>query len=120
MASRILIVEDEPLIAFELIEYLTGLGYDVTGPMADVASAMAALDATPFEAAVLDANLGRETSQPIAARLREDGVPFVVVTGYSRTQHPALFAGAPFLSKPVNIEILAILLKDLTAGRTTA
>jgi DNA-binding response OmpR family regulator len=112
--TRILIVEDEPLIALDLAEIVAAGGFEVVGPALDVATALRLLDAPSCEAAVLDVNLGRETSAPIAAALRQSGIPFLVVSGYSRTQRPKDFAAAPVLSKPANSAALIAMLNGLT------
>ncbi|HEX4893392.1 MAG TPA: hypothetical protein VFV47_08885 [Hyphomicrobiaceae bacterium] len=102
MPMRVLVVEDEPLIALDLVDILTEGGFQVLGPVSLVADALRLIESEGCDAAVLDVNLGRETAEPIAMYLRECGTPFLVLSGYSRAQHPPGFDGAPSLAKPVS------------------
>jgi CheY-like chemotaxis protein len=80
---RILIVEDEYIIAADLAQLLEGLGVTVIGPVGSVADALALLAGEPaIDAAVLDVTLGTEKIFPVADALRARGVPFVFATGY--------------------------------------
>lgn len=109
---RVLLVEDEFLLALDLAQQLEAAGFEVIGPAATVAEARQALQNDGCNAAVLDVNLGRgETSEPIAHDLIGLGVPIVVVSGYARSQHPAVFQGYPMLVKPVRINTLVAELK---------
>jgi CheY-like chemotaxis protein len=103
---RILVVEDEPLVAMEITQVLNEAGFVVIGPTRAVAPALAFIDESGCDAAVLDINLGGETSEPIAWRLLASGTPFVTLSGYSRTQHPPVFNGARALAKPLRPELL--------------
>jgi PAS domain S-box-containing protein len=100
--KRVLVVEDETLVAFELAAELEKTGFTVLGPAASVGQAMRLLDHERCHAAVLDINLGSSTSEPIAQRLIELGVPFITVSGYAPSQRPSVFKDAPFLPKPLN------------------
>ena len=104
--SRILVVEDEPLVAIEIAHILKKAGFDVIGPARSVAPALSLIEERGCDAAVLDINLGGETSEPVAWRLLTRGAPFVALSGYSRTQHPPVFSGAPALAKPVRPALL--------------
>ncbi len=109
--SSILVVEDEPLVAIEIAQVLNEAGFAVIGPTRAVAPALSLLDESGCDAAVLDINLGGETSEPIAWRLLARGTPFVTLSGYSRTQHPPVFNSAPALAKPLRPELLIAELK---------
>jgi CheY-like chemotaxis protein len=114
MNARVLIVEDDALLALDLAAQLSGRGCTVVGTPSSVAAALAILDqATAFDVAVLDVNLGRETSEPIAHRLILKGTPFLVISGYAATQHPSIFQGVPALTKPVRLERLLAELSKL-------
>jgi DNA-binding response OmpR family regulator len=118
MKNRILIVEDESLIAMFISEMLETAGFEVVGPCQTVAQALAQL-AIPdcCDAAVLDASLRNESAVPVAKALVALGVPFVVATGYNLSQLPAELAAAPILTKPVNSEVLiADLRRFLSTG----
>lgn len=80
---RILLVEDEPLIAFALEDMVIELGYEVIGPAFRLTEGLTLAGGEQFEAAVLDVNLNEERSFPIADLLQERGIPFLFATGYA-------------------------------------
>ena len=104
--KRVLIVEDEALVAAGLATSLEKAGHDVIGPANTVDEALALLDAEGCEVAVLDVNLGRETSERVTQTLHQRSIPYVGLTGYNRDQVPESFAGVPLLTKPVRIDAL--------------
>jgi len=79
--KRILVVDDEPLIAMMLEDILDDLGCAVVGPALGADEAEALAREAAIDAAILDLNLGDRTSHSIAALLRERGIPFVVASG---------------------------------------
>ncbi|HEX6011198.1 MAG TPA: response regulator [Geminicoccaceae bacterium] len=79
---RVLVVEDELIVAFLLEDMLAGLGCAVVGPAARVDQALALLDAEAIDAALLDVNLNGHKSYPVADALAARGVPFVFSTAY--------------------------------------
>jgi CheY-like chemotaxis protein len=98
---RVLVVEDEILVAMMIEDLLERLGATVAGSAGSVEAALAALDGPPPDAAILDANLGGALSGPVARRLDALAVPFVVATGYvEHTLADPRLAGAPRLVKP--------------------
>jgi DNA-binding response OmpR family regulator len=99
-------VEDEPLVAMEFSQTLSEAGFVVIGPAESVARALALLAQFGCDAAVLDINLGTETSEPVARELIKLGVPFTTISGYSREQLPANMRTAPLLGKPVSPAML--------------
>jgi two-component sensor histidine kinase len=103
---RILIVEDEALVAIEIAHALTGAGFDVIGPARSVPMALDLLRRSGCDAAVLDINLGRETAEAIAIELTANNTPFVTLSGYSPEQHHAAFGAAPALKKPLRLHVL--------------
>ncbi len=103
---RILVVEDEPLIAMDFSQTLSEAGFVVIGPANSVAQALALLAQFGCDAAMLDVNLGKETSEAIARELIRLGRPFVATCGYSREQMPGIMQTAPLLGKPVSSEML--------------
>lgn len=92
---RVLVVEDSYLIACSLRRILSDLGCRVVGPAASVEQALRVIERDGCDAAILDINLGKETSLPIAEILLERSTPFFFVTGYTS---PAL-AGIEFKSR---------------------
>jgi DNA-binding response OmpR family regulator len=108
---RILILEDEPLVAIEMMRDLKSAGFEVVGPALTVVKALALIGREGCDAAVLDIRLGSETSEPVAMKLLSEGIPFVSMTGYARDDQPAVFQSAPMLSKPVRMHELIQLLR---------
>jgi DNA-binding response OmpR family regulator len=107
---RVLVVDDEPMLALDVACEVANAGYEVVGPVGSVDAALALIEQIGCDIAILDVNLGRETAEPIALVLRDRNIPFIVVSGYARSQQPAAFAAAPFLPKPISTaELLAAL-----------
>jgi len=101
---RILVVEDEYMVAELLCTILEGFGCHVIGPCATVAEAVAAVRANKLDCAVLDVNLDGNSSGPVAAALNAAAVPFVVATGYGDLSlMDAMFDQAPRIHKPFDI-----------------
>jgi PAS domain S-box-containing protein len=111
---RVLVVEDEAIVALEIEQNLRDAGFEVVGPAARVAEALGFLKDFGCDAAVLDINLGGETSEPIARILSDRGTPFVTVSGYSPDQRPSGFSGGAFLTKPLRAELLVAQLRRCT------
>lgn len=80
--KRILVLEDEPLVAMLLEEMLLDFGCEVIGPAYSIAQAVPLALEQPLDAAVLDINVNGEMSHSVAAILHSRGVPFVFATGY--------------------------------------
>jgi CheY-like chemotaxis protein len=107
LGCRVLVVEDEFLIALDIEQILAGLGCIVIGPAPSVARALALIDREAPDFAILDVNLGRERSAPVAEALRARGVPFALATGHNSRQLPeAVFLDAPHLGKPLDHHLL--------------
>jgi DNA-binding response OmpR family regulator len=112
---RVLVVEDDPLLAAELQDALERAGACILGPVPSVRAAMAMLSAHVPDAAVLDVNLRSRSSAPVADALRDKSVPVVLVTAYDRDSldDPRL-GGAPVLCKPLRaMELMRVLLRVL-------
>lgn len=114
---RILIVEDEFLVADDIATSLEDLGYAVIGPVATVSEALGLVAGEPIDGVVLDANLDGVSSAPVAAELTARGVPFIVVTGYGRLDLPtSQLNDAPRVTKPCNMaelgRVLATVLRS--------
>jgi DNA-binding response OmpR family regulator len=117
MPERVLVVEDEPLIAFDVADHLRQAGFEVVGPATSVSAALKLLDSQGCDLAVLDVNLGRETAAPIADVLYSKSLPFVALSGYSSEQLPEIFQRAPMLTKPVDSKKLVHLLRGCLEAR---
>ncbi|RYY27121.1 MAG: response regulator [Sphingomonadales bacterium] len=98
--KRILIIEDEPVVALELVAILEDAGALVVGPVATADSALATIADTPVDAALLDGNLQGEMADEIAAALAARGVRFLFVSGYGRDHLPADFGQIMVVTKP--------------------
>jgi len=115
---RVLVIEDEMLVAMEFESLLQRQGCAVVGPASTVDRALALLDHDQPDAALLDLNLNGEPASAVAVALRTRGVPFVLVTGYGEAQstEPEL-QGAPRVDKPVNHqELVRALARVMDAG----
>jgi DNA-binding response OmpR family regulator len=104
--SSILIVEDEPMLAFALEQFLIDAGFDIAGVMGRLETALAIIESGGFDAAILDANLAGVSAGPAASALAARGTPFIVVSGYLPEQHQNAFSGAVCLQKPCRPESL--------------
>ncbi len=104
--TRILILEDEAIIALYLAQELTEAGYEVMGPLASTEEALRLINPGGCDGALLDVDLGTETSEVVAIWLAERGIPFVGLSGYAEDSRPAGFKGVPMLKKPVEIKQL--------------
>jgi DNA-binding response OmpR family regulator len=110
--SRVLVVEDEPLIAMMLEDFLDALGCEVVGVADTVASGLALIRTGGFDAAILDLNLvDGESSDPIAVRLREMGIPFAVSSGDAGAT--VRFGDRPRLVKPYTISDLERIMGEM-------
>ena len=107
---KVLVVEDEALVAMLVEDALLDAGFDVMGPAATVAEALALLEAEAPDAVVLDLNLAGETSTPVADMLVRRGIPYVIATGYGASGLPPGHQDAMVLAKPYDpAELTAML-----------
>lgn len=115
MNGRILITEDEALVALEIEMVVNDAGYSVAGMASNQSKAIKIIDAGECDAAIIDANLSGTSAEPIADRLRTAGIPFVVVSGYSADQINWL-QDAPLIGKPFSTTHLTSALHRLLDG----
>lgn len=113
---RILVVEDEVMIALMIEGLLIGYGCTVVGPIARLAPAQEAARGGGFDCAILDVNLKGERVHPVADILAERGIPFAFITGYGDAGNGARFDGRPVLHKPFKHQELQALLTSLVAA----
>jgi CheY-like chemotaxis protein len=110
----ILVVEDEAIIGLGFAAMLENSGFDVVGPVGDLGQAMALLDAHDCALAILDVSLARgETSEPLARRLRHEGIPFFLVSGAAQKDSRPDFAEARSLTKPVGARRLVATVHEM-------
>jgi two-component sensor histidine kinase/CheY-like chemotaxis protein len=103
---RVLVVEDEALVAMMIKETLAEFGFHVLGPLSTASEALVAAQDGKVDAAVLDINLGDDLVYAVAEILLARGVPFVFVTGYDADSVDSRFADIPVLQKPIERESL--------------
>jgi CheY-like chemotaxis protein len=112
----ILIVEDEPLIAMMLEDFLDSLGHRIAGSCETVADALAIVEKGDFDVAIIDVQLKNgEKVWPVADRLADTGKPFILATGGHVEPPPARHADAPILSKPYTIDAIEPALAEACA-----
>jgi len=114
---RVLLVEDEMILAWLIQDMLVDLGCVAIGPAATVNQALAMLDAQAIDAAVLDVNLNGQTSYAIADALVARGLPFVFSTGYDKDSLAERYRTVPVLQKPYHQSELSDALATLWAPK---
>ena len=113
---NILVVEDEPLIAMMLEDFLETLGHRVHASCDNLGDAVARCQEGGFDLAILDVNLKGELVWPAATELRARGLPFVIASGGHVEPPPAEFANVPLLEKPYTIDRIAPVLEQAAAA----
>ena len=106
---RILVVEDEMMVAMVLEDMLTGFGCDVV-KAARVAKAIHLIATDRIDGAILDVNVAGEPVYPVARALQTRGIPFIFSSGYGAGGLPSEYRDCPTLSKPFHENELAPLL----------
>jgi CheY-like chemotaxis protein len=98
--ARVLVVDDEPLIAMMIAGWLEELGHQPVGPAGTVSHALAHVGEGGIDAVILDLSLGDESSYSVAEALAGQGIPFAFATGHGSSTIEAAWAGRPLLPKP--------------------
>jgi len=116
--ARILIVDDEPLIAMDLEYMLVEAGFIIAGVTGNLQRALSLVESGICDAAVLDANLNGLSAAPIAVAMVARGLPFLVLSGYAPDQqHEALRAGR-CLQKPADpVRVIKVLNQILSENK---
>lgn len=112
-SARILVVEDNLLIAMDLASMVRDLGCAVIGPVGQLEKALDAARQTELDAAILDIHLDGERIWPVAQLLEQRRVPMVLASGYSDADVPERFRSIPLLPKPVTPAMLQVALAEL-------
>ena len=113
---RILLVEDEMLVAMNIEDMLLDLGHEVAGIASRLAPALALARETELDAALLDVNLAGEQSFPVADLLEERGIPFVFATGYGIQGIVERHRGRVVIQKPFRLDDLDCALRSAAAA----
>jgi DNA-binding response OmpR family regulator len=101
---RVLVVEDETLLAMCLQDSLEAHGATVIGPIDSIEAALEAVSSSAIDIAVLDVNLHGGKVYPVADALREHGVPFLLTTSDARGLLPERFGSTPYVQKPCDTD----------------
>ncbi|QPQ55673.1 response regulator [Allosphingosinicella flava] len=117
-SRSILVVEDEPLIAMMLEDFLESLGHKCVAIAESVEEAMIRIDEGGFDVAIMDVHLKNERIWPVADRLAQEGRPFILATGGHIEPPPAEHAGAPVLAKPYTVDAIDPAINAALAERT--
>jgi DNA-binding response OmpR family regulator len=116
LGLRILLVEDDPIIALDVAQTLAGAGATVIGPAYRVAQAMDFIERSAIDLAILDFRLERETVSPVADRLSAQAIPYLFHTS-SRSGPERAHPGVPIIDKPSRPEQLVAAIRALTNMR---
>lgn len=111
--KRILVIEDEFIVAAMLCDILEDAGAEALGPVGRVSEGLNVIASEQFDAAVLDWNLHGESGSSLAEALQKREIPFVIATGYGAVEGP--FADRPLLGKPYVTSVLLERLGQLLA-----
>lgn len=112
--KRILVVEDEFIVATMLCDILEDAGAEPVGPIGRVDEGLATIASEAIDGAVLDWNLNGESGTQVAAALDARGIPFVIATGYGKVEGE--FAQRPIVSKPYAPSLLLERLASILTG----
>ena len=117
LTVRVLIVEDEPIIALGLEDVLIDAGFQIAGVAGKLEKALSLVESGVCDVAIVDANLAGVSASPVAIALAARGLPFIVLSGYSPEQMQGVFPGALFIQKPCGPELLLEKLNTLLLDR---
>jgi len=113
---RILVVEDEPMIALDLQEALRDVGATVLGPAGTALKAIGVIEAGKIDCALLDIKLGEEDVSAVAMSLERRQIPMVFVTAYEDERIPRGFETRPIVHKPYNQNTLLSLIARIVTS----
>jgi DNA-binding response OmpR family regulator len=112
MNLRVLVVEDEAILAIDIAGQLSDAGFNIVGPAPSVARALALIKEVGCDIAVLDFNLRDETAEPIARELQSRDTPFLFLSGVSKERLPQWCGSVMLLPKPVRPDALVVALQQ--------
>jgi DNA-binding NtrC family response regulator len=115
---KILVLEDDVLLAMDMEDHLLDSGYEVIGPFANVSEALGAIEETSVDGAVVDLNLNGEMSFPVIEALKVRGLPVIVCSGYAELpEFKNRLSNVPLLSKPCDPKKLVALLSESQSAK---
>ena len=114
---RVLVVEDEPLIAMLVEAWLEELQCETVGPAASAEAALALIGGAPLDGAILDVSLDGHDSFAVAAALRERAIPFAFATGHAAERIEERFRDVPRMAKPYDFARVKSVLAKLFDSR---
>ena len=114
---RVLVVEDEAIIAMLVEDMVLEFGSEVVGPVAKLDQALNLARNAELDAAILDINVGGAVTFAVADVLQERGIPFIFATGYGAQAIPPRYRDARTLPKPFSYQSLADALRAALAGQ---
>ena len=110
---RVMVLEDDVLIAMDMEDFLLGQGCEVVGPLSNVEAALEQVDTAQLDGAVVDLNLRGELSVPVIEALKSRGVPVVVCSGYAElTGVQEMLKDVPMVPKPCDFNALSRILAE--------
>lgn len=114
---RVLVVEDEMMVALLVEDFLAELGHAVVGPAMHLHEAITLALEAEIDVAILDVNLGAQRSYPVAEVLRQRGIPFLFATGYGAAGVDEEYRGTTLvLRKPFGLASIERALNDVRSG----
>lgn len=115
---RVLVIEDEAMVAMLLEAMLEDLGHTIAGSAAKIEDAIRLIAETQADAAILDVNLHGKETYPLAEALKARGIPFVFATGYDSSGLREEWRGTKVLQKPFQVKDLSEAVSSLRAVKT--
>jgi CheY-like chemotaxis protein len=113
--ARVLVVDDEALIAMMLSDLLAEYGHETVGPAHSEGQALELVATMPIDAAILDVTLGDHDCFAVAEALGQRGIPFAFATGHGAQSMPDAFRERTTVSKPFDFEVVRRIIDDLVA-----
>ena len=114
---RVLIVEDEPLVAADIQTILVDAGFQISGVATRLSKALSLIETVACDVAIVDANLCGSSTGPAAAALAARGLPFIVLSGYTHGQLQSEFSSGSFVQKPYRTGELVDRLRAILSKR---
>lgn len=113
----ILVVEDQVLTGMLVSEEIKCAGGDAIGPVASVSCALKEIESKHVDLALLDAKLLDGSAEALVTHLEQRRIPYIVVSGYEKETLPIALKGAPFVAKPVSMQLLVEAVQTIVAAR---